>query len=483
MKVLKDFLPALAGYDIKGDDSIAIEDLTLDSRIVRPNWLFAAKKGHVTDGHDYISQAVANGATAILLERMPQGDFSGVTLIQVKDVDHALAEMADKFFDKPSQHLTVIGITGTNGKTSTAFMVYQMINQLGAECGLISTIEVRVGAERQDSKLTTPDVITVNRWLAYMLDKSCEYVVMEASSHALDQGRLKGIKFSQAVFTNISHDHLDYHKDMKSYIFAKKILFDNLDKSALAIINIDDKRGEVMLQNCQARTVSYSLQRLADYKARILSLDVQGMELEINNVSFFTPIIGHFNVYNLLAAIAVCTENGFEFHKVLETASNIRSAEGRFDLVRDKTGRTAAIIDYAHTPDALENVLMTISKLKRPSQELISIVGCGGDRDKDKRPKMARIAKAYSDTLILTSDNPRSEDPKEIIRQMLDGLDQEEMDSTLVIEDRRQAIKTACKLRGENDIILVAGKGHEKYQEIKGERYPFDDKQEVKVYI
>lgn len=482
-KKLKEILPEGTGYKIYGDESVTIEELTLDSRRVRKGWLFAAKRGYRQDGHDYIDQAIERGAAVLLVERIPEDRPQHVTWVQVKDVGKSISEMAAKFFDKPSQHLTLIGITGTNGKTTTAYMTYQLMNRLGRNCGLISTIDVRMGRERFESRLTTPDVIAVNRWLDKMVKHGCTHVVMEASSHALHQGRLDNVRFSFGVFTNISHDHLDYHEDMKSYIFAKKILFDELDATATAIINIDDKRGEVMMQNSEAKKLTYSLHRLADYKARLVDMDLDGMTLEINGTQMITPIIGNFNVYNLLAAVAIAVEDGHDLQKVLEEASMVRAAEGRFDVVRDDNGRSAAIIDYAHTPDALENVLSTINQLKSRDQKVITLVGCGGDRDKEKRPKMARIAANYSDTLILTSDNPRNEDPSEIIRQMLDGLDQNEVDKSIVIEDRRQAIKTACMMRRSGDIILIAGKGHEKYQEIKGERLPFDDKQEVKVYL
>ncbi|MDX1685128.1 MAG: UDP-N-acetylmuramoyl-L-alanyl-D-glutamate--2,6-diaminopimelate ligase, partial [Saprospiraceae bacterium] len=439
--------------------------------------------GHVLDGHDFIEKAIANGAPAVVVELLPKERDEAITWIKVHDMEEALAEMAAKFFDKPSQHLTVIGITGTNGKTSTAFMTYQLLNALGRKCGMISTIDVRLGDEIHHARLTTPDVISVNRWLDKARRSGCTELVMEASSHALDQGRLKGVRFSYAVFTNISHDHLDYHKDMKSYIFAKKILFDDLQKNAKAIINKDDKRGEVMVQNTRAAVVTYSLQKLADYKARIIDMDLNGMTLEINGMQFVTAMIGQFNVYNLLAALAIAREEGFDLNEVLQKASLLYPAEGRFEVVRDASGRTAAIIDYAHTPDALKHVLSTINQIKRKKQKVITVVGCGGDRDQQKRPKMAQIASRLSDEVILTSDNPRNEEPSKIIGQMLDGLDPDEKEATLVVEDRRQAIKMACKMRGDTDIILIAGKGHEKYQEIKGERLPFDDKHEVKVYL
>lgn len=482
-RILKEILPEVSGYEIHGDKSVTIEDLTLDSRRVKKQWMFVAKRGHQLDGHDFINMAIENGAAAIMLEHLPTVMNEKITWVKVKSMDAALGETAAKFFDKPSQHLTMIGITGTNGKTTTAYMIYQLLTQLGEKCGLISTIDVRIGEERFLSKLTTPDVIEVNRWLQKMVNAEMSYVVMEASSHALDQGRLNNVKFDFALFTNISHDHLDYHKDMKSYIFAKKLLFDRLSKKAKAIVNIDDKRGGVMLQNCPATSKSYSIHRMADYKARLVDMDLNGMTLEVNGIRFITPIIGAFNVYNILAAVSTCVEDGFELLEVLQCASIIQGAEGRFEVVRDKNGFSAAIIDYAHTPDALDNVLSTINKIKKGSQRIITVVGCGGNRDRSKRPKMAQIAIRNSDLVIFTSDNPRDEDPNEIIQQMLDGLDQDEMENSIVIADRKQAIKTACMMREEGDVVLVAGKGHEKYQEIRGERFPFDDKQEVKVYL
>jgi UDP-N-acetylmuramoyl-L-alanyl-D-glutamate--2,6-diaminopimelate ligase len=483
VKRLKDILPETTGYRIHGDESVAINELTFDSREVKEGWLFVAKKGHVQDGRAFIPQAIQNGAKAIVLSEMPEEFDEKITWIEINDTNMAVAEMAAKFFDKPSQHLTVTGITGTNGKTSTAFLIYQMLNLLGQPAGLISTIDIRMGQEKFDAKLTTPDVISLNRLLAKCVDHGCRHAVLEASSHALDQGRLEGVDFDYALFTNISHDHLDYHGDMRSYIEAKKILFDRLRPDARAIINMDDKRAEVMVQNSKAKKVTCSQHRVTDYRMRVLGLDLEGMHLEVNDTQFHSFLIGEFNASNLLLAIATCSEMGFEMSSVLEKASMLRSAEGRFDVLKDSKGRSAAIIDFAHTPDALEKVLKTIRQLMGHGQKIITVVGCGGDRDKSKRPIMARIGAQYSSTLIVTSDNPRSEEPKQIIQEMLDGLDQDAISKTIAIEDRAQAIKTACRLRGERDIILVAGKGHEKYQEVNGIRQPFDDKQETQVHL
>ena len=482
-KQLKEILPNKTGCSIIGDESVTVSELTFDSREVAAGWLFVARMGHMQDGRKYIPQAIENGASVIVLSEMTERRDEEITWVIVNDMNTAVAEMASKFFERPSQHLSVTGITGTNGKTSTAFLLYQMLNHLGRSAALVSTIDIRIGNEKTEARLTTPDIISINRILAECVEKECQHVVMEASSHALDQGRLEGIVFDYALFTNISHDHLDYHGDMKGYIEAKKRLFDTLLPEATAVINIDDKRAEVMLQNSRARKVSCSQHRIADYRMRILGLDLEGMHLEVNDVQFHAFLTGAFNAANLLLAIAVAAEMGFGLTSVLEKASMLRSAEGRFEVLKDREGRSAAIIDFAHTPDALEKVLKTIRQLITAEQNIITVVGCGGDRDKTKRPIMARIAARYSNTLIVTSDNPRNEDPKVIIQEMLDGLDQDAISKTITIEDRRQAIKTACRLRQAKDVILVAGKGHEKYQEIDGIRYPFDDKKETQVYL
>lgn len=476
-------MPQKQRCQIKGSEDVEVSGLFLDSRKVVANGLFAAIKGSQVDGHDYIEMAIRNGATSILLEEMPENPNEKITWIKTDSARNALAEMADKFFDRPSSNINVIAITGTNGKTSVAWMMYRVLNLLGEKCGLISTIDIRFGDEVVPAKLTTPDVVSVHRIMSQMVDANCEYVVMEASSHALDQGRMKEVDVDAAIFTNISRDHLDYHGDMLSYIKCKKILFDDLKSSSRAIINKDDRNGEVMVQSSKSVVKTYSLRQIADYRLKLCSMDLNGMELEWNGIRFYTQITGGFNAYNIGAVLSTLCELEFEYEDVLTALSQVDPPEGRLDLVRDGNGRVRAIVDYAHTPDALVSVLRTINELKKRNQKLILVVGAGGNRDKGKRPMMAKAAVVGADTVIFTADNPRDEEADDIIDDMLDGLSSVEQDDVLVVPNRKKAIQLAGRLSGDQDVIVIVGKGHEKYQEIKGEKFPFDDKVEVYNYL
>jgi len=480
---LEEILPEKTGYKIIGKRDVEVGDIHLDSRLIEKNGLFAAVKGTHSDGHDFIEMAIENGATSFLVEQLPDDYSEGFTWILTKNVKQAVAEMADKFFENPSNNLTVIAVTGTNGKTSVAWMIYQSLLHLGEKAGLISTIDIRIGDEIEKSKLTTPDVVSVHRLFARMVDHQCTCAVMEASSHALDQGRLDQVEVDIAIFTNLTRDHLDYHGDMLSYINSKKILFDRLSTKSSAIINKDDKNGAVMIQNSKADIKYYALQNMADYKFRLKSMDLNGMDLEVDRKSFLTQITGRFNAYNLAATFGSLIEMNFESEEVLRVLSMISGPEGRLDVLRDENGRPRAIVDYAHTPDAVKSLLEAVNVMKNRDQEVVIVLGAGGDRDRGKRPLMAQVAYRGASRVILTSDNPRNESAGSIINDMLDGLNDNEKSQVLVIESRREAIKTACILANKNDIVLVVGKGHEKYQEMNGERIPFDDKVEVYNFI
>lgn len=484
MKALNEILPETSGYEIIGDKGVEVPDLFLDSRKVTPGSLFAAVRGHATDGHYYIKDALRNGAKIIILEDVQWADEDAdVTWVVAQDSKELIAETANKFFDKPSEQLTVIGITGTNGKTSIAWMMHEALTEIGCQSGLISTISIRYGQEEEAAELTTPDVVSVMKVMAAMRDSGCTHVVMEASSHALHQGRLEGVDFDLAIFSNLTRDHLDYHGDMLSYLRAKKLLFDGLKKEAKALVNIDDRNGLTMVESTKAEVVTYSSRRIADHRLRVMDIDLNGMHLMYSGMDFFTRVTGRFNVMNVLAVIGGLIELGWNREEAITSVSAIKAPEGRLDLVKDKAGKTRAIVDYAHTPDAVDNVLKTIQELKEKDQKVVTVLGAGGNRDKGKRMPMARAAVKSSDTVILTSDNPRNEDPKQILEDMKEGLSKEEINKTISIEDRKEAIKLACKLAGEKDVVLIAGKGHEKYQEIKGERLPFDDKVEVYNYL
>ncbi len=454
---------------------MAIESVQLDSRKAVPFSLFVAVRGTHMDGHQFIHSAIAQGAVAVVCEELPQNVPAEVTLVRVADAREALAHIACNFYEHPSKQIKLVGITGTNGKTTCATLLYRLHKLLGVKAGLLSTVENRIHNEVLVATHTTPDALGLNALLRRMVDAGCSHCFMEVSSHALHQHRVTGIQFSGAVFTNLTHDHLDYHGTFDNYIAAKKILFDQLPKGAFALVNLDDRHGETMLQNCKAGIQrSFALKSMADYRARIIENHFEGMQLALDGADFYTHIIGRFNAYNLLAVYAAAMLLGGNKLDVLTALSEIKPVEGRFQHLRSAEGVTA-IVDYAHTPDALRNVLKTIEEVRTRNEEVITVVGCGGDRDKTKRPEMARIACKYSDRVILTSDNPRSEDPEAIIADMRRGVEPHEYRKVNAIVNRSEAIRMACGIAQSGDIVLVAGKGHEKYQEIKGERFPFDD--------
>ena len=430
----------------------------------------------MTDGHKYIATCIEKGARIIICETLPEEIDTTVTYVQVSNSSKALGQLASNFYGRPSSKMKVIGVTGTNGKTSTVTLLYRLFRALGHSAGLLSTVENQINGEVIPSTHTTPDAIHLNELMKKMVDSNCEYCFMEASSHAIDQSRIEGITFAGGIFTNITHDHLDYHKTFDNYLKAKKRFFDELAADAFALTNIDDRNGDVMLQNTKAHKYSYALRSPADFKAKIIDNNVRGLQLEINGTDMFTRLIGEFNAYNLLAVYATATLLGVDKLEALTQLSALAPPEGRFDQIVSEQDGITGIIDYAHTPDALKNVLHTINAIRRGNETLISIVGCGGDRDATKRPVMAQVAAHLSDKCILTSDNPRSEDPNEILRQMNEGVTITDRKKVLSITDRKEAIRTACMMAGKGDIILLAGKGHEKYQEIKGIKYDFDDK-------
>ena len=475
-KPLPALLRDIVEKSLTGPTEVVINGLILDSRKVLPGSLFVALRGTQTDGHQYISIAVNLGATAILCEELPDAIYPNVTYIKVPDSAEAMGLMASAFYDYPSQKLTLIGVTGTNGKTSVATFLFQLFRALGYRCGLLSTVQNQVEDEVILSTHTTPDSIALNQLLSVMLAKGCSHVFMEVSSHAVAQHRIKGLQFAGGIFTNITHDHLDFHKTFDNYIKAKKGFFDQLPKTAFALVNIDDRRGAVMVQNTAAKIETYSLQTLASFKGKIISDTLTGMQMEINMQEVWFRVIGRFNAYNLLSVYGAAVTLGENPEAVLTELSNLKSPPGRFEQFHSPDN-IVGIVDYAHTPDALENVLQTITHLRHGNEKVITIVGCGGNRDAEKRPKMAAIACKYSNRVILTSDNPRYEDPLDILDQMRKGVPAIDYKKTSVIEDRREAIFRAYEEAGPEDIILIAGKGHENYQEIKGIKHHFDDKE------
>jgi UDP-N-acetylmuramoyl-L-alanyl-D-glutamate--2,6-diaminopimelate ligase len=479
-KTLAELIPDLSAKVLQGKTDIALSEIVFDSRKAGPGKVFVAVKGVQADGHQYIPQAIAAGCPAIVAEYFDQPSEQNVALVQVSNSAEALGQMASAFYGRPSQQMQLVGVTGTNGKTTTATLLYDLFTALGYKCGLLSTVENRIAGRVVTATHTTPDAIAINALLAEMVEAGCEFAFMEVSSHAVDQRRIAGLKFKVAIFTNITHDHLDYHQTFDNYIKAKKGFFDGLAKDAFALVNVDDKRGMVMVQNTAAKVYRYSLRQMSEFRARILENTLQGLHLEIDNEDFFGRLIGEFNAYNLLAVYATAILLEEEKTEVLTQLSNLQSAEGRFDYLSDVKRNVTAIVDYAHTPDALEKVLETISALKNKQARIITVVGCGGDRDKTKRPEMAKMACKFSDQVVLTSDNPRSEEPEAIIKDMEAGVSAQDQPKVLSITERRAAIKTACRLAQSGDVVLVAGKGHEKYQEIKGVKYPFDDKEVLK---
>ena len=476
MKLLKDILYKAGLLDVEGSTNVAVTSVTADSRKVEKHGMFVAVRGTQSDGHNYIEVAVKAGAIAIVCEEFPQEMSDKVTYVRVKNSSAALGHIASNFFDNPSSKIKLVGVTGTNGKTTTVTLLFNLFKTLGYHVGLLSTVKNQIHNEVIPSTHTTPDPVQLNALLKQMVDRGCGYCFMEVSSHAVVQHRITGVEFTGAVFTNITHDHLDYHKTFNEYIKAKKGFFDQLPDDAFALVNKDDPHWEVMLQNTKAKKKTFSLRTVADYRCKIIENQFSGLLLNIDNSEVWTKLIGTFNAYNILAVYAVASLLREDKVNILTTISNLQPVEGRFQYIRTKDNITG-IVDYAHTPDALTNVLKTIKDVRTGNEKVITVVGCGGDRDAAKRPVMAKIACDMSDKVILTSDNPRSEDPNEILRQMQEGVDPVSYKKTLSIVDRREAIRTACSLAGPGDIILVAGKGHEKYQEIKGVKHPFDDMQ------
>jgi UDP-N-acetylmuramoyl-L-alanyl-D-glutamate--2,6-diaminopimelate ligase len=479
MKKIAEILRGLKVKQIVGNDAREVAQIIFDSRKAAPNCLFVAVKGTQVDGHSYISKVIENGAIAVICEDLPTNLAENVTFIVVENAAETLGLTAANFYDNPSEKFKIVGITGTNGKTSTATLLYDLFTNMGYKCGLISTVEYRIAGRIIPSTHTTPDQIALQSLFATMVAEGCDFGFMEVSSHALAQDRTAGIQFSGGIFSNITHDHLDYHKTFDNYIAAKKRLFDGLPKTAFALTNNDDRNGKVMLQNTKAEKHSYALRKMATFRAKILDNSLLGLHLEMDGQDFFARMIGEFNAYNLLAVYSAAVLLGADKTEVLTTLSDLKGAEGRFDYVRHPTTGVIGIVDYAHTPDALEKVLETIRQLRKTGQKIITLTGAGGDRDPVKRRFMGKIGANMSDTLILTSDNPRSEDPLSIIEQMKVDLTDNDRSKILEIPDRRQAIRTAVKLAQNGDIILLAGKGHEKYQEINGVKHDFDDKVEL----
>ena len=481
MKV-KEILVNCNLLEIVGHKDLDISKISFDSRTVENGTLFFAVRGTQVDGHNYIDKAIEKGAIAIVCEQLPATLNDAVTYIKVDNSAYVLGMSASNFFDNPSKRLKLTGVTGTNGKTTIATLLYRLFTDAGYVCGLLSTIENIVDHEVIPSTHTTPDPIELNALLKKMVDKGCEYAFMEVSSHSVDQDRIAGLEFSGGIFTNLTHDHLDYHKTMANYRNAKKKFFDNLPSNAFAITNLDDKNGAIMLQNTKAKRLSYALKHDADFKGVVLESHFDGMMLKVNGTELFTQLVGGFNASNLLAIYGAAIALGFDKDELLVEISKLKGANGRFDMVHCECG-IVGIVDYAHTPDALENVLKTINDVRCHKETLITVVGCGGNRDTTKRPEMAAVAAKMSDKVILTSDNPRNEDPDEIIRQMKEGLDEEAKRHVLSITNRREAIRTAVALASKGDIILLAGKGHENYQEINGIKNHFDDKEELSAAL
>ena len=477
MANLQDILYKVSIRSVHGNMSREVQDLQIDSRKAGPGSLFIAQKGVHTNSHAFIPQVIAAGASVIVCEDLPGTLSEDVTYVQVENSAAAAGFIAHNFYGQPSEMLKLVGVTGTNGKTTIATLLYKLFSVLGYKCGLLSTVENHIGERVVEATHTTPDPLQLNRLLREMVDEGCAYAFMETSSHAIHQHRIAGLQYAGGLFSNITHDHLDYHKTFDEYIRVKKSFFDSLPSDAFAISNADDKRGGVMLQNTNARKYFYSLKTVADFKGKILENNLTGLFMTINDQEVHFRLIGEFNAYNLLAVYGAAICLGEDKNEVLRALSTVTGAEGRFDYVVSTNERVIGIVDYAHTPDALINVLATIQKLRKGHEQIITVVGCGGDRDKTKRPLMAAAACEYSDRAIFTSDNPRSEDPEQILLDMEAGLNTAAKRKYTKIADRKEAIKMAITLAKPDDIVLIAGKGHEKYQDIKGVKYPFDDKQ------
>lgn len=474
---LTDLLHKIPVLDILGEKK-DVSEIVFDSRKAVENSLYVAVKGTVADGHSFIGSAIEKGATVIVCEDLPQDLKKEITYIKVKDSSKVLGQLASNYFGNPSEKLNLIGITGTNGKTSTTTLLFDTFKNLGIKSALISTVEYRIGDEVIPSTHTTPDVIRLNQMLAKAVEQGCEYAFMEVSSHGIHQNRTEGLQFKIAGFTNITHDHLDYHKTFDEYIKTKKRFFDELNPDAVAITNIDDKNGNVMLQNCSAQKKTFALKTLADYHGKIIEADFNGMLLNFNNKEFWTTLTGKFNVYNLLLAFAVAVECGFAEDEVLVAFSNLKRVKGRFETLKSDGG-IFFVVDYAHTPDALDHILDSINEIRTKNERLITVFGCGGDRDHAKRPEMGKIATRKSTLAIITSDNPRTENPEAIIKEIESGVEPQFYSKYTAIPDRKEAIKMAIKFAEPKDIVLVAGKGHENYQEINGEKQHFDDKETI----
>jgi len=476
MKALQNILKGIKPEIVLGSLQTKISSIAFDSRQATNQTLFVATRGTQVDGHQFINQAIEQGASAIVCEILPKETNKSIAYIVVKNSQEALGIMASNWYNQPSKKLKLVGVTGTNGKTTTASLLYQLFSEMGYSCGLLSTIENKIEQQVFKATHTTPDALQINSLLAQMVETGCSHAFMEVSSHALIQKRTSGLTFAGGIFTNLSHDHLDFHKTFAEYLKAKKIFFDSLPKTAFALTNIDDKNGAIMLQNCKAQKYSYSIKSMADFKGRIIENQISGLHLQINEHDLYCRLVGQFNAYNLLAIYGAARLLGENDEDVLSTLSNLKPVAGRFEYRQSPNG-IIAIIDYAHTPDALENVLNTINQLQTSEGRIITVVGAGGNRDKSKRPKMAQIAASLSDRVILTSDNPRFEDPEAILADMQAGLSAQQQQQCLQISKRDEAIKTAFFLAQKGDIILVAGKGHETYQEIAGVRHHFDDKE------
>jgi UDP-N-acetylmuramoyl-L-alanyl-D-glutamate--2,6-diaminopimelate ligase len=482
MKSLKDILFGVSLTAVSGSTSVMVNKICFDSRTIEADDVFIAIRGTLTDGHNYIEKAISIGAKAIVCETMPDNIVNEITYVEVDNGNKALAIMASNYYDNPSKNLKLIGVTGTNGKTTVSSLLYQLFKKAGYKVGLLSTIKIMVNDTAYKTSHTTPDAITINRHLSLMNDEGVEYCFMEVSSHGIHQKRTEGLVFEGAIFTNLTHDHLDYHKTFAEYRDTKKILFDNLPVKAFALTNVDDKNGLVMLQNTKARKFTYALKSYADYKAQILEHQFNGQLLKIDKDEVWSKLIGDFNAYNMLAIYATAHILGLEKIEILKLLSELENVDGRFQYYISKE-RITAIVDYAHTPDALKNVLDTINTLRTGNENVITVVGCGGDRDKSKRPVMGHIASEMSSTSIFTSDNPRTEDPEVILKEIESGVEAQNIRKVLTIENRKQAIKTACQIASANDIILIAGKGHETYQETNGVRVDFDDLMIVKELL
>ncbi|MGB3591607.1 MAG: UDP-N-acetylmuramoyl-L-alanyl-D-glutamate--2,6-diaminopimelate ligase [Nonlabens sp.] len=483
MKNLKDLLYKSGIQSVVGSTDRMVNEVRFDSREVGKQDVFVAVRGDQSDGHDFIPAAINNGAMAIVVEVLPSDLKDGITYVHVVDAHIALAQMAANFYDHPSRSLKLVGVTGTNGKTTVTSLLYQLFRSCGFKSGLISTVEILIDSKKIPATHTTPDPLTINHTLSQMQAVGVDYCFMEVSSHGIAQQRVHGLHFSGGIFTNLSHDHLDYHNSFKEYRNVKKQFFDGLPRNAFAITNKDDKNGSYMLQNTRARSLGYALKTATDYHGRILENQFGGLLLKINEQEVWTRMIGKFNAYNITAIYGCAVELGLEPIEVLQAISKLETVSGRFQYFTTVQEKITAIVDYAHTPDALKNVLETINAIRTRNEQLITVVGCGGDRDRTKRPKMARIAAMLSDKVVLTSDNPRNENPRSILEEMEAGVEPVDFKKVLTVVDRKQGIKTATMLAGENDIILIAGKGHENYQIIKGEKLHFDDREVVIEYL